>query len=403
VFIGIGISFLMEERNLRVTYVMPNGAASGLLFPNDVIVGIISEGNRVYFSDLDSEGEVISYLSGKLGDEKELIVGDPDLNKTDIKITYKEIKTPTAHSIDLGSENIGYVRINRFSGFLEGATVGTSKVFSDVLNEVEASFMMGEIGRKTLIIDLRDNPGGALTALHNAGNNELIPGIAQQLLINDIESPLFQMIPRSGEVRNYHGGLAEAKPYNIKVLVNENSASAAEVLAAALHYNGGYEIWGQLTRGKAVFQNRIALREINNIRYSLVFTEGRWFFDNGKSVDDTPLNVNLIEQRGIKSIPMPIYGGLRTLNQVSGHLSLYQLFLNYYFNLEGAARLRTDGFFDQATRNAFLQFQNDLEINQTGNLDRTTAIAVHEIFMTRYYDWNYDFQLSELISHIEGL
>ena len=152
---------------------------------------------------------------------------------------------------------------------------------------------------KTLIIDLRDNPG-ALTALHNQGVSSLIPGIAQQLLPRNIVAPLFTMIPRSGTVQVFEGALSQLKPYDIKVLVNEHSASAAEVLAAALQSRGGYELYGRPTYGKGVYQNQLRLSDINGIRYSLIYTEGQWYYGDSLNVSTTPLDVNLINNTGIK-------------------------------------------------------------------------------------------------------
>lgn len=401
-FIGMGISFFAEGNDMRVSYVMPNGAAAGLLYPNDLITGVIDSGNRVYFADLDSKGDALSYLRGELGDVKRLIVVDPDLLVSEVDITYIEIKTPTAYTMDLGDDNIAYIRITRFSGFVEGSSVGTSKIFKDLLNELEASFLLDDSTQKTLIIDLRDNPGGALTALHNSDNAEIIPGIAQQLLVNDIERPLFQMIDRTGVANNYHGGLVNPLPYNIVVLVNERSASAAEVLAAALQTNGNFLLYGTPTLGKAVFQNRIDLRIINNVRYSLVFTQGRWFFDNGKNVIDNPLEVNLIKQEGIKTLTMPIYMGTVSFNEVSTSLRAYQIFLNYYFGFVGLDKLRTDGFFDSATQNAFMRFQSEFGIAESGVLDLLTARIIHDLFVLLYYDSANDVQLHNLVSILQS-
>ncbi|MFH0767898.1 MAG: S41 family peptidase, partial [Bacillota bacterium] len=279
-FIGIGISFVMEDFNLRVAYVYPGGAAEDILYPNDLIIGIVINNESFYFNTMDSKTEVMMYLSGSLDDTKTFIVLDPDSNEYTIDLTYIEIPTPTAYMLDLGETDIAYIKITQFSGYVEDVSVGTSKVFSDILNDLEESTLSIDSNTKTLIIDLRDNPGGALTALHNADDSKMIPGITQQLLIKNIEVPLFQMIPKSGDIRNFYGNLSSPKPYDIAVLVNDHSASAAEVLAAVLNTYGGYPLYGTLTYGKGVYQNTLHLKDINDIRYSLVYTEGEWFYND---------------------------------------------------------------------------------------------------------------------------
>jgi carboxyl-terminal processing protease len=69
-FIGLGISFFFENFNLRVLSVYHHAAADGLLYPNDLIVGIVMDEEMIYFENLDDEFEVLELLSGDLGDQK---------------------------------------------------------------------------------------------------------------------------------------------------------------------------------------------------------------------------------------------------------------------------------------------------------------------------------------------
>ncbi len=401
-FIGMGVAFIMEDLDLRVTYVYPNGAAEDLLFPNDLVVGIVIENESLYFNTLASETEVLSYLSGDLDDVKSLIVLNPDNIELQIDITYKEILTPTAYTEDLQEPDISYIKITEFSGYIQNITAGTSKVFSDLLNELEESTLDISSDSKTLIIDLRDNPGGTLTALHNSGDTTMVPGITQQLLTKNVETPLFQMIPKTDKAVNYYGNLTTPKAYDIAVLVNGHSASAAEVLAAALNTYGGYPLYGNPTYGKGVYQNTKSIRDVNDIRYSLVYTEGEWFYDDGKNVATDPLDVNIIEQEGIHTVDLPVYNGLVSLNEVSLALSSYQSFLNYYYDLTGINMLRIDGYFDLATQNAFEDYQLEQGLTVTGTLNRETAISIHQIYMEQTQDLTYDMQLQNLIDLIKS-
>ncbi|MDI6453415.1 S41 family peptidase [Peloplasma aerotolerans] len=402
-FVGIGINVSTEGNLYRVQYVYPNSAAENNLYPNDLIIGVL-EDEAIYFEDLSSSLESSTYLVGDVDDEKTLIVEDPDGVISHVTIIYKEIETPTVFAKDLLEDNIAYLRITQFSGYQEGITAGTDRVFFDRLAELESTILNQSPENKTLILDLRDNPGGALTALHNQKNTSstLFQGITQQLLRRDLDQPLFEMIPKSGEGNIFFGGQTTAKPYDIKVLVNENSASAAEVLAAALNTRGGYTLYGSQTYGKGVYQNYIYLTDIGGIRYSLAFTEGEWFYDDGKNVSTDPLAIETIEQTGIQAIDMPVYGGEVAFNQISLALVNYQNFLNYFFDFSGDDLLRTDGYFDLATENAIIAFNTLYDIENESILSKKTAIHIHQIYMNDMFDIHKDVQLQSLIDIIKN-
>ena len=398
-FTGIGISFYFEDDlTLRVTDVYRDGGAYLHIYPNDVIIGVVENTESIYFNTLKYDDEVLDLIAGNLGDEKTFIVLNPDGNEEEVTITYQEIFTPTVSSVDLGESDIAYIKIRRFSGASE-STVGTASVFQTTLNTLEQTILTDET--KTLIIDLRNNPGGALSALHNQGYQSLLPGITQQLLIRNLEKPLFTMIPRTNEVQSFYGGLSQAKPYDIKVLINEHSASASEVLAAALQSIGGYELYGRPSYGKGVYQNQVALGVINNVRYYLVYTEGEWYYGDQLNVSDNPLDVNLINPTGIKNIEMPLYAGEMSFDHVYESLANYQAFLNIYYGLTGEAKLREDGYFDQKTKDIVAQFNVEHELSG----DAITIDTAHQIYK-RYVEMmnniTYDDELQTLISEIKS-
>lgn len=397
-FVGIGVSFYFEENDLRVTDVYIDGAAYLKIYPNDLLVGVSHEGVKTYFKDLGSDEEVLQHIRGSLGETKTFVVLDPDDHEKIIPITYQEILTPTAFSLDLEEDNIAYLKIERFAGASE-TTIGTAHVFQDVLNTLEQNVLSGN--GKTLILDLRDNPGGALSALHNQGYPSLLPGITQQLLKRDLESPLFTMIPKTEEVQSFYGLLAEEKPYDIKVLVNENSASASEVLAAALKTQGGYELYGRPTFGKGVYQNQIPLGVINNVQYFLVYTEGKWFYGDQLNVKDTPLDVNYLAKEGVKNLEMPIYNGQMIYDHVYQNLGNYQAFFNIYYDLDGEDLLRTDGYFDLKTKNIVAEFNAENELSGD-QITIETAQKIYQAYQFMMHDIAYDTELQSLIAAIKS-
>jgi carboxyl-terminal processing protease len=397
-FVGVGISFLFEDQHIRIGYVYPQGPAHGLMFPNDLIIGMKDEGNPIYFKDLSSEDAVIQRLKGTLNEEKIFIVKDPLGNERDVVITYQEILTPTAYQKDLGEEHIAYIHITSFAGVSE-TSIGTAAVFQNILNQLEQTVLNGT--NKTLILDLRDNPGGALTALHNQGQASMLPGITQQLLARNLERPLFTMIPKSGTVQNFYGNLSQPKSYDIKVLVNEHSASAAEVLAAVLNTEGGYELYGRPTYGKGVYQNQVRLSDIRNVRYVLVYTEGEWYYGDGLNVATTPLDVHFIAATGMRNIEMPIFSRVMSKDHVYSELSSYQQFLNVYYGLTGINALRTDGYYDELTRQKVMQYNTEKEL--TGDvISLETARHIHLDYMYAMSSLTHDDELQVLIQLIKS-
>ncbi len=398
-FEGLGITFVFNSNHeLVINDVLVDSSVYQVIYPNDVITGMVINDERLMFADL-LENEIVNYMSGVAGEVKQIIVVNPDGDELIVDATYQKIDTPTAEGFAI-SNDIAYIKISEFSAYQSGVTVGTSHVFNDILVDLETNILTDET--KTLIIDLRDNPGGALTALNNIDDSQPA-GITQQLLVNDPQYPVFTMTDNVGNTTSYFGRLAQAKPYDIKVLVNGHSASASEVLAAAL-MEAGYELYGEATYGKGVYQNTKALNPANimNTYYSITYTEGTWQYGDNLNVMDVPLTVTEIMQRGMHVMDMPVYRGEISLDEVDVGLSLYQQFFNIYFGYTGNDLLRTDGYFDTKTEIAVAQFQDDLNLPITGVLNLSTSHAVYETYKAIINDMNEDAQLQDLIALIEG-
>jgi len=389
-YVGIGITIQNEAKALRVVDVVYNGPSYQKLYPNDLIIGIVENSNTTYFEDLDSSTVLTSYLAGSLNEVKTLIIEDPNGDISQVDITYEEILTPTAYQ-NVISDQVGYLRITEFSGYIKDVTEGTAKVFTDSLNALEETTITDETD--TLILDLRNNPGGSLTALHNNNQSGVIPGISQMLIQRDIERPIFSMINKNAVSTDYYGGLANPKPYDIKVLVNEHSASAAEVLAAALHINGGYDLYGMPTYGKDVYQNTVLLTTIDSMSYYLTYTEGHWVYNINQKVSEFPLEVEQIMQTGFYAIDEMMYKQTLAIDSVDDSLINYQMFLNAYFELEGNQQIREDGYFDQLTEDYILQYQQENQLTTSKQLDMMTARHMFDMLKAYQNDMSYDVQL----------
>lgn len=208
----------------------------------DIITEV--EGKDVSKLTLD---EVMALIKGKSGSKLHLKV-KRGLEIISFEIVREKISIESMHKETL-SNNINYLRIDQFTedGYSE---------FTTFIDEIKNS------GSKKLIIDLRNNPGGYLTTTQAILGHFLTNGQVE-----------FLTTDKNGALEPFtSGGNGELKDYKIVVLINEGSASAAEIMAGALQdYKLAYLI-GTTTFGKGSVQE-ITSYEDNS---SLKLTIAKW-------------------------------------------------------------------------------------------------------------------------------
>lgn len=406
VYMGMGVSIEVIDQALKIIDVNKDSDAFSKVIPGDLIIGVVNGEEEVLFSTLESNEDMLEYLSPENLTSHTLIIQTADHDVSNVTIFIREIETPSVETKTIDDPTIGYIKINQFNAFTDVTySPGTSFLFKQALTEIEENILLENPETKTLIIDLRDNPGGALTALHNAyaDQNIYIPGIIQELLPRSLEKPIFSMIPRDESLeRTFNNTRLEKKPYDIKVLVNEHSASASEVLAAALYTNGGYTVYGKPTFGKNVYQNSVSLFNYKGVEYGLSYTEGKWYYDGDKNVADHPIPVVEINQEGLLTLETPMYQGEVGLDDVSLGLITYQKFFNIYYQDSLIETLREDGYFDQALEDIIETYQIEQGLTVTKTLNRETAMSIFQVIQTLTANIDYDIQLSELIEVIQN-
>ena len=139
----------------------------------------------------------------------------------------------------------------------------TAKEFSALLEQYESEGMDG------LIIDVRGNPGGYLSSVENILN----------LLVSN-EKPKIMIEDRSGQRQQSFSNLQSKKSYPISVLIDEGSASASEILAAALKEIGNYPVIGVASYGKGTVQQALSLKNGNTLK----LTTSKWLTPNGTGI-----------------------------------------------------------------------------------------------------------------------
>jgi carboxyl-terminal processing protease len=235
-FGGLGISVGMLENQLTVNVPIEGGPGfrAGLL-PGDRIVKIEGKGTQKL-----SLGEAIRLLRGRPGVPVQLSVYRPSEQKTlEFSVVREMIQVPTLQETKMISsslsqgEKIGYVRITQFGE-------KTAKEFDAAMAQ------LGKEGATALILDLRDNPGGLVDAAVEVVSR-FVPGGTLVVATEGRKAGSSQQKYLS---RNVNLRIR----WPTVVLVNGNTASAAEIVAGALQDLGLAVIVGETTFGKGSVQ-----------------------------------------------------------------------------------------------------------------------------------------------------
>ena len=255
-FVGVGISFYMYKDTIAVIKPIEGSDAmhKGIRFGDRILIA----GKDTLFKKHLNTDKIKNILKGEMGSKVDLTIyrkSKDSLFKIGIERKFIPIK-----SIDCFykvNDTLGYIRMNRFAET-------TNDEFDSALKALEKE------GINSLILDLRNNSGGFL----NVGIQ-----IADEFLAKD-KMIVFTKNNRKEIEETYStaGGLFENKP--IFVLVNENSASASEIVAGALQDNDRGVIVGRRTFGKGLVQSEMPLPDGSAVR----LTTARYYTPTGRSI-----------------------------------------------------------------------------------------------------------------------
>ncbi len=255
-FEGIGVEFNILNDSIMVVSPLEGGPSKELgIQAGDRIVEV--EGQKVAGTGITNE-QVFKLLRGPKGTKVKLSIYRPDTRKT-ISYTITRNTIPI-YSIDISmmlNKETGYIKITRFAA-------DTHKEFTEALEKLKAQNM------KHLVIDLRGNPGGYLSAATS---------IADELLNDDklIVYTQGRTQPRS-DYRAEKSGLFENG--NLAVLIDEGSASASEILSGAVQdWDRGIVI-GRRSFGKGLVQEPFQLKDGSAIR----LTVSRYYTPSGRCI-----------------------------------------------------------------------------------------------------------------------
>lgn len=315
--------------------------------------------------------EVRNLVIGELGTTVPVTVLR-DGQEIELVGTRTAVSTSTV-SVSILDGNIGYVKIGNFAS-------GTAAEFTEA-----AEMLKGE-GVKKLILDLRNSPGGMVTAATQIASRIVPEGKVVDVKFRDPKQDY-----------TYYSELKET-PFEIVALVNNNTASSAEILASAIQDSGAGILMGEQTFGKAVIQSTYSL--LNGMAFKL--TVGKYLTRNGNEIDKVGLTPDIAVSNYKKRIDTSDYTRFNFLEPVSVGMSgenvsaakerLYVM--NYFIGNLGNDVFNTD--LEESVRD----FQRDNGLVDSGVIDVPTQIKLKEVFES--LETTVDVQLQEAYKHFGG-
>ena len=175
----------------------------------------------------------------------------------DFNVTRAVVPLKSVDASYMATDTLGYIKINRFAE-------STPQEFEKAILSLKRK------GAKELILDLRGNPGGYISAAEQ---------IADQFLKED-KLILFTK-NKTGKIENaYATDAGEFEQGKVYVLINENSASASEIVAGALQDNDRGVIVGRRSFGKGLVQREMELGDGSAVRLTIA----RYYTPTGRSI-----------------------------------------------------------------------------------------------------------------------
>ncbi len=249
-FCGVGVQISKEQGEpLKVVTPLPDtpGFAAGIK-PGDLILAVDGDGKGFQNTQKLSVDKCVRMITGPENTRVVLRVSRPGVPKPfDVTVTRKEIQIRTVkgwrclpdggwdYMID-PAEKIGYVRLSQF-------TKTTGEDLHKVLEELHGA------GVSSLVLDLRGNPGGLLNVATDVVDEFIASGT--------IVSTRGRQVAKSAVRAKGDGTFLDG---NVIVLVNQYSASAAEIVSGALQDNHRCIVLGKRSYGKGSVQNVIPIQ-----------------------------------------------------------------------------------------------------------------------------------------------
>lgn len=255
-FGGIGVQIGVKNNQLMVIApIEDTPAARAGIRAGDYIIKINEESTK----DMNLE-DAVKKMRGAKGTQLTLTILRPGSTEPMVFTLTRDIIKIQSVKSQMRENKIGYIRIAQFQE-------QTTEDLKKAVKKLEGEQM------ESLILDLRNNPGGLLN---------MAVGVSEQFLesgklivsIRDRIGEIEEVVSKNGDIK---------KAYPMIVLVNEGSASASEIVAGALQDWGRAVILGATTFGKGSVQTVIPLTDGSGLR----LTTAKYYTPKGRSIQNT--------------------------------------------------------------------------------------------------------------------
>lgn len=283
-FIGIGVTVLYEERYNKIIEVNEKGPADKAgLKVDDIILEVGGKSAEDICGD-----DLAALIRGKKGTKVDILVerGGKKKKFTVVRDVI-EVESVISTNFLRDGKKIGYLNITSFAA-------NTAGQFSKNLKSLEKKKI------DSLIIDVRDNPGGHLLQ-------------AKEILSKffDKKTVLYQIETKNTDEKIYSNS-SEKRTYPIVVLTNSGSASASEVLVSCFKENyKNSMIIGEKTYGKGTVQKSKSLADGTSIKY----TTQSWLTSKGRSINDVGIEPDLEVSQDAEYYKVPNYDNDKQLQE----------------------------------------------------------------------------------------
>lgn len=255
-FDGVGLEYYMLNDTMFVTGVVKDGPAS---------MAGIKRGDKILQIDTAavsgrklSKDQLYGRFRGKSGTGVSVVLLHPgSLQSKRLEVTRGKINVSSIDASYLLTPEVGYIRISKFGA-------NTDADFYNALSSLKAA------GMKKLVLDLRDNGGGYFTAA---------TGLADQFL-PDNKLIVYTQGKHEPRTDYFSTGTGIFQQGKLAILINENTASASEIVAGAMQDLGRGIIIGRRSFGKGLVQEQFPFEDGS----ALNLTIARYYTPNGKSI-----------------------------------------------------------------------------------------------------------------------
>ena len=274
-FEGIGAE--IQEKDGHILIVSPikgSPAEKAGIKPNDIVLAV----NGKSLQGMNST-QAVTLIRGKKGTKVELTIQRAGTDTpVKVPIVRDTIPVETVYGEMVG-DGIAKVQVTSFS-------TNTSKELVNTLNDLQKK------GMKGLVLDLRQNPGGLLD---------------QAISISSMFVPKGKVIvkeqDRNGNIKEYPSENSGNPNLPLVVLIDKGSASASEILSAAVSESAGVPLVGEKSFGKGTVQTAADFKDGSNLKYTIA----KWLTPKG----------NWIHKKGINpdyAVALPDYASLSIIN-----------------------------------------------------------------------------------------